>query len=145
MTTDISTRRSSWGFAPAQPEPWRDDAICNQTDPESFFPEKGGTTRPAKQICLGCPVRARQLGGTGECLDYALEHDERFGIWGGYSERERRRLLRGIDITPSPGTGYRLIEHGTHNCYRNGCRRTECCEANSEYQRDWKNSKKQPA
>src|SRR6201987_5119503 len=68
---------------------WQDGALCPQTDPEAFFPEKGGSTREAKKICLGCEVRA-------ECLDYALAHDERFGIWGGLSERERRRLKRGI-------------------------------------------------
>lgn len=66
---------------------WQERALCAQTDPEAFFPEKGGSTREAKRICLGCEVRA-------ECLDYALAHDERFGIWGGLSERERRRLRR---------------------------------------------------
>lgn len=68
---------------------WQDRALCAQTDPEAFFPEKGGSTREAKKICLGCEVRH-------ECLEYALAHDERFGIWGGLSERERRRLKRGI-------------------------------------------------
>jgi WhiB family redox-sensing transcriptional regulator len=70
-------------------EQWQERALCAQTDPEAFFPEKGGSTREAKRICLGCEVR-------GECLEYALAHDERFGIWGGLSERERRRLKRGI-------------------------------------------------
>jgi WhiB family transcriptional regulator, redox-sensing transcriptional regulator len=70
-------------------EQWQERALCAQTDPEAFFPEKGGSTREAKRICLGCEVRD-------ECLDYALAHDERFGIWGGLSERERRRLKRGI-------------------------------------------------
>lgn len=78
-------------------EPWRDDAICSQTDPEAFFPEKGGSTKEAKAICRGCPVRQ-------ECLDYAVLHEERFGIWGGFSERERRRLKRGIDVTPHDGS-----------------------------------------
>jgi WhiB family transcriptional regulator, redox-sensing transcriptional regulator len=68
---------------------WQERALCAQTDPEAFFPEKGGSTREAKRICMGCEVRD-------ECLDYALAHDERFGIWGGLSERERRRLKRGI-------------------------------------------------
>jgi WhiB family redox-sensing transcriptional regulator len=68
---------------------WQEKALCAQTDPEAFFPEKGGSTREAKRICLGCEVRD-------ECLEYALAHDERFGIWGGLSERERRRLKRGI-------------------------------------------------
>ena len=68
---------------------WQERALCAQTDPEAFFPEKGGSTREAKKVCVGCEVRS-------ECLEYALAHDERFGIWGGLSERERRRLKRGI-------------------------------------------------
>ena len=66
---------------------WQERALCAETDPEAFFPEKGGSTREAKKICTGCEVRA-------ECLEYALANDERFGIWGGLSERERRRLRR---------------------------------------------------
>jgi WhiB family redox-sensing transcriptional regulator len=66
---------------------WQRDALCAQTDPEAFFPDKGGSTREAKRICQGCWVR-------GECLEYALAHDERFGIWGGLSERERRKLKK---------------------------------------------------
>jgi WhiB family transcriptional regulator, redox-sensing transcriptional regulator len=73
--------------APALLQMWQDDALCAQTDPEAFFPEKGGSTRAAKRVCRACTV-------TAECLEYALEHDERFGIWGGFSERERRRLKR---------------------------------------------------
>ncbi|GAA1406327.1 hypothetical protein GCM10010488_08870 [Oerskovia jenensis] len=68
---------------------WQERALCAQTDPEAFFPEKGGSTREAKKVCTGCEVRA-------ECLEYALEHDERFGIWGGLSERERRKLKRRV-------------------------------------------------
>ena len=64
---------------------WRLDALCAETDPEAFFPEKGGSTREAKRVCTGCTVRA-------ECLEFALANDERFGIWGGLSERERRRV-----------------------------------------------------
>jgi WhiB family transcriptional regulator, redox-sensing transcriptional regulator len=74
---------------PIPADQWQDKALCAQTDPEAFFPEKGGSTREAKKICLGCEVRH-------ECLEYALAHDERFGIWGGLSERERRRLKRGV-------------------------------------------------
>jgi WhiB family redox-sensing transcriptional regulator len=69
------------------PPSWQDQALCAQTDPEAFFPEKGGSTREAKRVCSRCDVRD-------ECLDYALARDERFGIWGGLSERERRRLKR---------------------------------------------------
>jgi WhiB family transcriptional regulator, redox-sensing transcriptional regulator len=66
---------------------WQDRALCAQTDPEAFFPEKGGSTREAKRVCRSCEVRV-------ECLEYALQNDERFGIWGGLSERERRRIKR---------------------------------------------------
>jgi WhiB family redox-sensing transcriptional regulator len=76
---------AQWTEADAGEEPWRMDALCAETDPEAFFPEKGGSTREAKRVCTGCTVRA-------ECLEFALANDERFGIWGGLSERERRRL-----------------------------------------------------
>jgi WhiB family transcriptional regulator, redox-sensing transcriptional regulator len=66
---------------------WQERALCAQTDPEAFFPEKGGSTREAKRVCMSCDVRA-------ECLSYALANDERFGIWGGLSERERRRVKK---------------------------------------------------
>ena len=66
---------------------WQSDSLCAQTDPEAFFPEKGGSTREAKKICGSCEVR-------NQCLEYALQNDERFGIWGGLSERERRKLRK---------------------------------------------------
>ena len=66
---------------------WQDRALCAQTDPEAFFPEKGGSTREAKRVCTSCEVRS-------ECLDYASGNDEPSGIWGGLSERERRKLKR---------------------------------------------------
>ncbi|MER5608227.1 WhiB family transcriptional regulator [Micromonospora tulbaghiae] len=73
------------GNAPA----WHERSLCSQTDPEAFFPEKGGSTREAKRVCSRCEVKT-------ECLGYALGHDERFGIWGGLSERERRKLKRRV-------------------------------------------------
>jgi WhiB family redox-sensing transcriptional regulator len=69
------------------PLAWQSDSLCAQTDPEAFFPEKGGSTRDAKKICGSCEVR-------NQCLEYALQNDERFGIWGGLSERERRKLRK---------------------------------------------------
>ena len=66
---------------------WQDRSLCSQTDPEAFFPEKGGSNRDAKRICMACEVRP-------ECLEYALARDERFGVWGGLSERERRRVQK---------------------------------------------------
>lgn len=73
---------------------WIDLALCAQTDPEAFFPEKSGSTREAKKVCLSCEVRD-------ECLRVALDNDERFGIWGGLSERERRKLKKRT-ATPAP-------------------------------------------
>ena len=67
--------------------PWQQEALCAYVDPDVFFPEKGGSSREAKRICAQCAVRD-------ECLEYALANDERFGIWGGMSERERRRLKK---------------------------------------------------
>jgi len=66
-------------------QPWATEALCAQTDPESFFPDKGGSAREAKKVCAQCFVQA-------ECLDWALSTNERFGIWGGLSERERRKV-----------------------------------------------------
>jgi WhiB family transcriptional regulator, redox-sensing transcriptional regulator len=64
---------------------WQARALCAETDPEVFFPENGGSTRAAKTVCRACEVRTT-------CLTYALAHGERFGVWGGLSERERRQL-----------------------------------------------------
>ena len=69
------------------PPDWQAESLCAQTDPEAFFPEKGGSTREAKRICSRCHVKT-------DCLRYALDRDERFGVWGGLSERERRALMR---------------------------------------------------
>lgn len=74
--------------APQQrPEPvdWREWALCREVDPERWFPEQGGSTKEAKRICGDCPVKA-------ECLAYALANDMKFGIWGGQSELDRKRL-----------------------------------------------------
>jgi WhiB family redox-sensing transcriptional regulator len=66
---------------------WQRYANCLGVDPDLFFPERGGSTREAKEVCRGCVVRE-------ECLEYAIEAGEKFGIWGGLSERERRTLRR---------------------------------------------------
>ena len=67
---------------------WMSRGLCAETDPEAFFPEKGAPSRSARQVCAVCPVRD-------QCLEYAMEHDERFGIWGGTSARQRRALKKG--------------------------------------------------
>ncbi|MDR3128482.1 MAG: WhiB family transcriptional regulator [Bifidobacteriaceae bacterium] len=70
---------------------WREYALCSQTNPIAFFPDKGGSTRDAKSVCTSCVVRD-------ECLEYALTNDIRYGIWGGKSERERRQLKKDNDL-----------------------------------------------
>lgn len=71
---------------PAQDLDWQDLGLCKESDPEAFFPEKGGSTRQAKSVCKRCP-------SIDACLEYALDNGERFGIWGGKSELERRQIL----------------------------------------------------
>ena len=68
---------------------WETRAACAtpQVDPNWFFPDKGGSSRRAKAVCSSCSVAV-------QCLNAALRREERFGVWGGLSERERRRLLR---------------------------------------------------
>ena len=66
---------------------WRRKANCLGLDPALFFPERGQPTNELKQICAGCVVRA-------ECLDYALEAGEKYGMWGGVSERGRRSIRK---------------------------------------------------
>lgn len=72
---------------PKDPNRWQTRANCLGVDPDLFFPERGASTREAKSVCAGCEVKP-------ECLEYALSNGEKFGIWGGLSERERRRLRR---------------------------------------------------
>lgn len=66
---------------------WMDLALCQETDPDAFFAEKGEPTLPAKRVCRACPVQA-------QCLDYAVEHNILWGVWGGTSPRERRAIRR---------------------------------------------------
>ena len=68
-----------------------DHAACKGLDPRLFFPERGESTAEAKAVCAACPVRA-------DCLDWAIATTQKWGIWGGTSERERHRLRRGRAI-----------------------------------------------
>ena len=84
------------GWSGGGSEAWRDEALCRQVDPELFFPETGGSARQAKQVCGRCPVRV-------ECLDWAIAHDQRFGVWGGLTVSERMQLRRQRDRTERTG------------------------------------------
>jgi WhiB family redox-sensing transcriptional regulator len=68
---------------------WRELARCRGIDPEVFYPvsDDDEAAEEAKSICAECPVREA-------CLEYALTSREKEGVWGGLTERERRRVLR---------------------------------------------------
>lgn len=65
--------------------PWQDEALCAQTDPNLFFPEKGEPATEAKKICVNCPVQM-------ECLEYAQDRGMLSGVWGNKTAYERRML-----------------------------------------------------
>ena len=74
---------------PKLPE-WIADAPCSQADPELFFPdahESRANVALAKRVCAACPVRQ-------ECLEWALDRGEKFGIYGGLTSTQRRKVLR---------------------------------------------------
>ncbi len=67
-------------------------SACLDTPAEMFFPEQGGSADEAKAICQGCSIREA-------CLEYALANNEKFGVWGGHTERERRRIRRAMALS----------------------------------------------
>ena len=68
-------------------EKWMEQAICRGAAPAEFFPSDGSGVEAAQRVCTHCPVQS-------ECLEYALENRIEHGVWGGASERERRRILK---------------------------------------------------
>lgn len=70
---------------PAGDGRWMTQSLCAQSDPEAFFPDKGGSVRAVTAICSRCPVAQ-------ECLEFAIDNDIQHGIWGGLSTHARRRL-----------------------------------------------------
>lgn len=109
---------------------WQDEAACFDSG-VNFFPSRGDETAEAKAICARCPVRT-------DCLEYALNLNIRFGVWGGKSERQRKRMRveRGRTVAeyqrdfvqPVPGAN-----HGTRWAYEGlGCRCDECVAGQRE-------------
>jgi WhiB family redox-sensing transcriptional regulator len=118
MTQSNETRRI------VTEERWMEQAKCKTTPDVNFFPSQGQSAADAKAVCAECAVATA-------CLDYALRNDERFGVWGGTSEKQRRALRRELGITvtiaevdPAPksicgtNTGY----------YRHRRKREKSCE-----------------
>ncbi len=98
-------------------------AKCRGVGNDLFFPSRGESTKEAIAVCETCPIKV-------DCLEYALDAHELHGIWGGTSERQRRRLRRGR--APRP----RAIKHGTYGGYQQHRRRGEpacadCLQANA--------------
>jgi len=95
MTTSASstTTNATTGLAPdVVPDPdsatgWMALGLCRMYAPAMFFPSDGVGVDKARKICASCPVQS-------ECLEHALEHRIEHGVWGGCSERERRRILK---------------------------------------------------
>lgn len=100
---------------------WRERAACRGMNPELFFPTHGETTENAKRVCASCQVRA-------DCLAAGMM--EKFGVWGGESEKGRRVLRRGQPRSEPA--------HGRRTRYALGCRCVECCLADSVYKRAYR-------
>lgn len=75
--------------------PWMENGSCSNHAPEVFFPSDGVGVIRAQRICNDCPVKV-------ECLDYALTERIDHGVWGGASERQRRRLLKQRRTSTAP-------------------------------------------
>jgi len=86
------THRTAATLEPAQRRAWTAEAACRGIDPALFFPSGSLGVEAAQSICQACPVRA-------ECLDHALEHHINNGVWGGVSERARRRIQQHAHAT----------------------------------------------
>jgi WhiB family redox-sensing transcriptional regulator len=87
-------RVALFGERPPDDLEWQDGANCKGANADLFFPERGASTRAAKAICRECQVQA-------DCLEFAITTGEKFGIWGGMSERERRRIRRERQVAAS--------------------------------------------
>lgn len=85
--------------------PWRSRAACRNLDATLWYPPKGRTAKQGREICAACPVSAR-------CLEHAIETFERQGLWGGSSDRQRRRL--------------RMIWVQRAHNYRSDCTNPDC-------------------
>lgn len=105
---------------------WRDEAACKGMPASIFFIERGENDRPAKAICATCPVKE-------PCLEFALESGEQHGVWGGTSERQRRRMRAKM---PGFRSVKRVAECGTESgAYRHWANHEPICDACREARR----------
>ena len=94
-----------------RPPRWMESAARAETSPDAFYPDKGDPAKLAKKTCARCDVRE-------QCLNYALEHDERLGIWGGIGSKERSRIQQGLP----PKRQHRRDDGHGYNCHCPFCR-----------------------
>lgn len=109
---------------------WRGRAACRDVDPDLFFPELGGSAQDAKAVCAECPVRA-------QCLEYALATGQRFGVWAGLDERERRGMSPRIVRSEFCAKGLHVMDET--NAYASpvtGQRYCRACKASNRRQRE---------
>ena len=128
-----------WLMRPA----WMKRAACRGLPAEQFHPKRGAATAHLKQLCSTCPVRH-------DCLDYAMINGEKYGIWGGKSERQRRALRKGSDTTTAAdGTIVKPValvdatkcgtQAGYQQHHRHGTDPCEpCIDAHRAYMRNYK-------
>jgi WhiB family redox-sensing transcriptional regulator len=90
---------------------WMRDGLCAQTDPDAFHPDENVSVKPAKAVCAVCPVVA-------QCRSYALETDQRFGVWGGLSARERQQISKSTRPDAHPAKNVRRV--GAPNTQQSG-------------------------
>jgi WhiB family redox-sensing transcriptional regulator len=137
MSPDLHHLNNQWASTEPHREPadlsWAELAACKGSDNDLWFPERGDNGIHAKAVCWSCPVRL-------ECLTHAMEHNEREGIWGGYSARQRSRMKEAASRRRKP------INHGTQSGYHAHQRRSEepcrqCLEANALANRLYKDRK----
>lgn len=126
MTTGI-TEAFGWEL---EPTPWADQAACADTNPNLFFPDRGGSARQAKTVCQACPVRA-------ECLDYARRWHIVHGVWGGLTWRQRRHL------PPRPYPPRVPPPHGTEARYHAGCHCNDCLFGHRQTVVEYKRQRRQ--
>ena len=93
---------------PEKPD-WSQHAECYGVDPDVFFPQRGQSLKPALSNCGPCTVRDK-------CLEYALERGEKHGVWGGASERERRRMRRARALARRGITEVTTLESAVAGC-----------------------------
>jgi WhiB family redox-sensing transcriptional regulator len=112
---------------------WRDFALCRGTSPSLFYADRDedpnfrALVDQARQVCAACPV-------AGPCGDEAIDRREKHGVWGGMTERDRRRVIRLRAGRPA------INQHGTVSGYGDGCRCPDCTAAAIGAQRAYRSA-----